>query len=113
MKSILVTVTLALETLAQGATHNSRSLTEVMHGLDIGQVGGPVKIKEGYSIFKILERRQEKSPYNEESQRRSNAYVKVDKAKRGYVKYVRSLREKYPVDINEDSLQKIGTQSSS
>jgi peptidyl-prolyl cis-trans isomerase C len=88
-------------------------ITEVMHGLDIGQVGGPVKIKEGYSIFKILERRQEKSPYNEESQRRSNAYVKVDKAKRGYVKYVRSLREKYPVDINEDSLQKIGTQSSS
>ena len=65
-----------------------------MQNLEIGQVGGPVKTAAGYSIFKILERKQEKAPYNRESQRRSTAYVKVDKAKRSYVKYVRSLRDK-------------------
>ena len=88
-------------------------ITEVMNELEIGQVGGPVKLKEGYSVFKILERKQEKSPYNEESERRSHAYVKVDKAKRGYVKYVRSLRDKYPVEINEEMLQKISAESKS
>ena len=85
-------------------------IIEVMNELEIGQVGGPVKLKEGYSVFKVLERKQEKSLYNEESERRSHAYVKVDKAKRSYVKYVQSLREKYPVEINEEILQKISAE---
>ena len=88
-------------------------ITEVMNELEIGQVGGPVKLKEGYSVFKILERKQEKSPYTAESERRSHAYVKVDKAKRSYVKYVQSLREKYPVEINEEILQKISAEPKS
>ena len=88
-------------------------IAEIVQNLEIGQVGGPVKTAAGYSIFKILERKQEKAPYNRESQRRSSAYVKVDKAKRGYVKYVRSLREKFPVELKQEALQRISAGSSS
>lgn len=88
-------------------------VSEIAQSLEIGQVGGPVKIKEGYSVFKVLARTQEKAPYNDESKRRSTAYVKVDKAKRSYVKYVQSLREKYPVVINEEMLQQISAEPTS
>jgi uncharacterized protein YlxP (DUF503 family) len=33
--------------------------------------------------------------------------VHIDKSKRAYVKFVRDLRQKYPVKINEENLQKI------
>jgi len=88
-------------------------IAEIVQNLEIGQVGGPVKTSAGYSVFKVTDRKQEKAPYNRESQRRSTAYVKVDKAKRSYVKYVRSLREKYPVAIKEEMLQKISSVASS
>ena len=58
--------------------------------------------KEGYSIFKVLDRHQKLAPYNASSRRRSMAYVKIDKSKRGYVKFVRGLRDKYKVDVRED-----------
>ena len=41
------------------------------------------------------------------AQRRARAYVHIDKSKRGYVKFVRNLRQKYPVKIIEENLQKI------
>jgi hypothetical protein len=33
--------------------------------------------------------------------------VKIDKAQRGYVRYVRGLREKYPVEIIDENLRKM------
>ncbi len=88
-------------------------ISEIVQSLEIGQVGGPVKTGAGYSVFKVLERKQEKAPYNKESQRRSTAYVKVDKARRSYVQYVRSLRDKYPVTIDEEALKRVSAAPSS
>ena len=34
------------------------------------------------------------------------AYVKIDKSKRGYVKFVRGLRDKYKVDVPEDIVKR-------
>lgn len=88
-------------------------IAEIAQSLEIGQVGGPVKTGAGYSVFKVLERKQEKAPYGKESQRRSMAYVKVDKARRSYVQYVRSLRDKYPVTIDEENLKRVSAEPSS
>ncbi|MSR84128.1 MAG: hypothetical protein EXS58_14590 [Candidatus Latescibacteria bacterium] len=78
-------------------------LYDAVQTLGVGQVGGPVKVEEGYSVFKVEERKQELTPYDADSQRRARAYVKIDRAKRGYVDYVRALRQKYPVVIREEN----------
>jgi parvulin-like peptidyl-prolyl isomerase len=109
---------LALEhTRRQGAVHHQGQVrlnvfTEVFfqgifdaaRRLEVGEVGGPVRVREGYSVFKVTDKVREKAPYDAESRRRAIAYVKVDKAKRGYVDYVRGLRGKYGVQVYEDAL---------
>ena len=80
---------------------------EVAEALDVGEVGGPVKLPSGYSVFKILERTEELEPYDAETQRRAEAYVHIDKAKRGYVSWVRGLREQFPVIVHEDRFERL------
>lgn len=75
--------------------------------LEPGEVGGPVRVREGYSVFKVTDKVREKAPYDAESRRRALAYVKVDKAKRAYVEYVRSLRVKYRVEVDEAALRQL------
>ena len=84
-----------------------QEIYEVVEGMAIGQVEGPVRTRRGYSIFKVVDRQQELTPYDAESQRRATAYVKIDKARRSYVDYVRSLREKYQVEIFEENLRQL------
>ena len=80
---------------------------EAVQQLEVGDIGGPVKVREGYSVFKILDRAARKNPYDKETQRRARAYVRVDKSKRGYVRYVRGLRDKYPVTIFDENLEMV------
>ena len=70
----------------------------------VGSVQGPVATHDGYfSVFKILQRTY-LHPSFEEAQVRAAAFVRIRKAKTGYVRYVRSLREKYPVRILDEEL---------
>ena len=82
-------------------------LSAAVRDVAVGEVGGPLKTERGYSVFKVLERTREQIPYNAESQRRARAYVRIDKSKRDYVRFVRNLRNKYPVEIVEGSLGKL------
>lgn len=82
-------------------------LSAAVRDVAVGEVGGPLKTERGYSVFKVLERTREQIPYNAESQRRARAYVRIDKSKRDYVRFVRNLRNKYPVKIVEGSLEKL------
>ena len=75
--------------------------------MEIGQNAGPLQVKGGYSVFKYLAYEQKELSYNKDARRRSHAYVKIDKSKRGYVSYVRQLREKYPVEIHLDRLAQL------
>lgn len=81
-----------------------KDISEAVESAEVGQVVGPLQVPEGYSVFKVLDRHQNLKPYNSSSRRRAIAYVKIGKSKRGYVRYVRSLREKYPVEVFEDVL---------
>ena len=104
-------------TMREGALHHSGSLRlnvytqafypsiyEAAQHLEVGEVGGPVPTGEGYSVFRVIDRGREKEPYNADTQRRARAYVKIDKAKRGYVHYVRGLRQKYSVTLFEENV---------
>ena len=60
-----------------------REIYEVASKLDAGEVGGPVRLPNGWSVFKILDRKKELAPYDADARRRSEAYVKIDRARRG------------------------------
>ena len=106
-------------TLRPGADHHDGHLTlspytkayyqgiyDLAHSLPVGQVGGPVPVQGGYSIFKVLDRHEKKHPYDATSRRRATAYVKLDKSKRGYVQYVRGLRDQHPVEEFADAIER-------
>jgi len=73
---------------------------DLSQDMEIDQVGGPIKVAEGYSVFKIVDREAAKpKPFNTASKKRATAYVRINKAKHGYVEFVSALREKYNVEV--------------
>ena len=81
---------------------------EKVQDLDIGQVGGPIRLEEGYSVFKLVEREEEQvKPFNRATQRQARALVKIQKKWTRYAQYMESLREIYPVRIMEENLVKL------
>jgi hypothetical protein len=70
-----------------------------------------VKVPEGYSVFLVEDRLTELSPYGEESRRRAIAYLKVDRAKRSYVAYVKGLRDRHPVEIFSQALEALSARA--
>ena len=78
---------------------------EAAKDLEVGAIGGPVKLKDGYSVFKILDRkRPELKPYHDFSEGRATAFVKLQKRSRAYKDYVRRLRAEYGVTVFWDEL---------
>ena len=107
-----------LYTIREGAAHHDGKLSisnytkayykDIFNSAQNNQVGnvvGPMKVPLGYSIFKVLDRKQEIVPYNASTVRRAKAYVRIDKSRRGYVSFVQTLREKYGVEVYEDRLE--------
>ncbi len=85
-----------------------QDLYKVAKDLQVGDVGGPVKVRGGYSVFKVAEKQPApKKPYHIFSQRRARAYVKIARSQNAYVEYMRGLHEKYSVEVFEDNLLKI------
>ena len=85
-----------------------QDLYKVAKDLQVGDVGGPVKVRGGYSVFKVVEKQPPpKKPYHVFSQRRARAYVKIARSQEAYVQYMRGLHEQYSVEIFEDNLLKI------
>ena len=83
----------------------------VARKLEIGEVGGPVRVPEGFSVFFVEDRLTELAPYNAESRRRAIAYLKIDRARRTYVSYVKGLRDRYPVEIFPEALQQMSARA--
>ena len=83
-----------------------RDVYDLAKTMDVGQVGGPARVEGGFSVFKVLEKRPSVTkPFNEESRRRASGYVRIEAVRRGYVEYVRELRQRYGTRIYDDSLQ--------
>lgn len=80
-------------------------LYEKAQAIDVGEVAGPFRVKDGFSVLKVLEKRPpETKPFNEESQRRATGYLRIEATRRGFVDYVRRLREKHSARIYEERL---------
>ena len=85
-----------------------QDIYKVAKDLQVGDVGGPVKVRGGYSVFKVVEKQPPpKKPYHVFSERRARAYVKIARTQKAYVQYMRGLHEKYAVEIFESNLLKI------
>lgn len=81
------------------AAHYS-GLLDYARDVAAGEIGGPLKVPEGYSVFKIISQEPARpKPFGAASQKRAGAYVQIEKAKRGYVAYVKELRDKYDVEV--------------
>ena len=75
-------------------------LFEAAGKLSPGETGGPVELENGYSVFKVVSRvPPQVKPFNETSQKRARAYVKVDRYRRTFVEFVRILWEQHQVKV--------------
>ena len=96
-----------MHTIREGAAHHDgliqltkRSrfpeLYKAAKGTEVGQAVGPVRVENGFSVFKVVEiRPPEVKPFDDESRRRARGYLRIEALKRGFVEYARELRKKY------------------
>ena len=75
-----------------------------LQNLPIGSISGPVATPKGFSVFKILDRSEKLAPFDDKTRKRAVSFVRIRKAKTGFVDYTRQLRQQYQVRIFEDNL---------
>ena len=75
--------------------------------MKIGEIYGPIKLKEGYSIFKLIDKKEVKNdiikPF-EEIKDSLRSVVRVEKLKNKMVEKTVELAKKYGVKVNENVL---------
>ena len=76
----------------------------------VGELTGPLQVREGYSIFKVLSREQQRASF-EEAQKRVRATVNWIKKQQVFEQFLTELRAKYAaqVEIREDNLKRVLT----
>ena len=80
-------------------------LFEAARKLAPGDIGGPVELEEGYSVFKMVSRvPSQVKPFNETSQKRARAYVRIDRYRRTFIELVGILWEQHKVKVFVDYL---------
>ena len=78
---------------------------DIAKELGIGEVAGPVKVKEGFTILVVRERLPSTTkPFNAFTQRRAKAYINLHRSASKYVEFIRGLRQKYGVEVFEERL---------
>ena len=93
-------------TLNKGTKYRyGASLFEAARKTEPGGIGGPVMHSDGYSVFKVIEYEPAKTkPFNDKSQSRAKAYVRLERIRRAFVEYVGNLWEKHEVEVFVDYL---------
>ena len=83
----------------------------IAQGLIIGQVYGPIKVNEGYSIFKLIDKRSrgdsQKSVINQDSLKFIRLKIALTKMDNLINDKTVSLARKYKINLDEQLLQKI------
>jgi peptidyl-prolyl cis-trans isomerase C len=93
--------------LERTETSRFEEIHVIAQRMPIGSVVGPVRTRDGFMVFKVLDRTFADTPF-EEARKRAAAFVRIRKAKTGFVDYVRALREKYRVRIVDPALAAAG-----
>lgn len=85
-----------------------RHLYRALEGHQEGEVVGPIRLPEGYSVFKVLKNSgREVKPYNADEQRRARAFVWIEKMNQVYRDFVQTLRQQYPIEVFWPELEKL------
>ena len=73
---------------------------------EIGELTGPVKVEEGFSIFKVLSRERKREPFAE-AEWRVRSHAKREKNRKAFNQFMGELRKKYEsaITVREDNLQ--------
>ena len=81
-------------------------LVEAAFEAQIGELKGPVEVKDGYSIFKVLSRERKRESFAE-AEWRVRRDVKKIKSREVFNRYIEGLRNKYEshVSIREENLK--------
>ena len=76
----------------------------------VGELIGPLQVREGYSIFKVLSREQQRASF-EEAQKRVRATVNWIKKQQVFEQFLSELRTKYAaqVEVREENLKRVLT----
>ncbi len=78
---------------------------DIAKELGIGEVAGPVKVKEGFTILVVRERLPSTTkPFSAFSERRARAYITRHRSGLKYVDFIRGLRQKHGVEVFEERL---------
>ena len=62
---------------------------------EVGQIVGPVSVREGYSLFKLLDRKRGAIKPFDEVERKARALVRGEKKEARFEAFVDELMEKY------------------
>ena len=81
-------------------------IVEAAEEAQIGELKGPVSVKDGYSIFKVLSRRRPREPFSD-AKRRVRVKIKNERESEIFEQFLEELREKYEsqVSVREDNLK--------
>ena len=73
---------------------------------EIGELTGPVKVQEGYSIFKVLSRERKRETFAE-AEMRARSQLRRERHRNAFNEYMEELRSRYEseVSIHEDRLE--------
>ena len=73
-------------------------LIKTAKGAEIGSLNGPVALREGYSIFKVLSRGRKRETF-EEASFRVRSHVRRERFRQEFNQFIEDLRLDYQSDI--------------
>jgi parvulin-like peptidyl-prolyl isomerase len=72
-----------------------------------GKIGGPVKYRRGWSVFKTGGIHEEATMSFEEAKSRAKSTLKREQSLQARTEWEKSLKEQYPVNFDEEKLREI------
>jgi len=87
-----------------------KEFMDAVFGAKVGEVVGPIKVKGGYAIFKVLERREARPRSLEEVKKQVVSALRSEKEEKLFEELLGKLRTKYRVVVYQDVLNEIATQ---
>jgi len=90
------------------AANQYKEIGKIAAGMKIGEIYGPVKLDEGYSIFKLIDKKEVKEDVNikpfEEIKDSLRDVVRVEKLRTGLENKTTELAKKYNLQVNENAV---------
>lgn len=82
-------------------------IKSVISKLKVGEVGRPLKMRVGYSIIKVTDKKVGKPVEFDKVKNMVFQRLSAERQKEAFDSYVESLRKNYKVEINKDAIAKL------